>query len=283
MKKFIFFVLFVAVIIGSIVYFVFSSDKALVITYIKFNINPEFIIGVNSKDEVCIFNPLNEDAKVLNLGMFNGNYLEDATSIILDKLDKANYLKDDMYITVMSKNPDKIEYFYEKINNKVKEKNKDLVLINKRASNEELTAYSNEVVYDVKATYDNNKLLTICNSIEKSLDEYVKGKIDSLKIDDLSKDEILKYYNEQLENGYFNDYDLLFYKLDDADLKIMDTSSYTISFDSSLKYTISLDLELERINKVSKKNDSYNLIEQYLFNYNNKKINNLRINFYKYK
>ncbi len=283
MKKFIFFVLFVAVIIGSIVYFVFSSDKALVITYIKFNINPEFVIGVNSKDEVCIFNPLNEDAKILNLGMFNGNYLEDATSIILDKLDKANYLKDDMYITVMSKNPDKIEYFYEKINNKVKEKNKDLVLINKRASNEELTAYSNEVVYDVKATYDNNKLLTISNSIEKSLDEYVKGKIDSLKIDDLSKDEILKYYNEQLENGYFNDYDLLFYKLDDADLKIMDTSSYTISFDSSLKYTISLDLELERINKVSKKNDSYNLIEQYLFNYNNKKINNLKINFYKYK
>ena len=125
--------------------------------------------------------------------------------------------------------------------------------------------------------------MTICNSIEKSLDEYVKGKIDSLKIDDLSKNEILKYYNEQLENGYFNDYDLLFYKLDDADLKIMDTSSYTISFDSSLKYTISLDLELERINKVSKKNDSYNLIEQYLFNYNNKKINNLKINFYKYK
>ena len=87
MKKFIFFVLFVAVIIGSIVYFVFSSDKALVITYIKFNINPEFVIGVNSKDEVCIFNPLNEDAKILNLGMFNGNSLEDATSIILDKLE----------------------------------------------------------------------------------------------------------------------------------------------------------------------------------------------------
>ena len=283
MKKFIFFVLFVAVIIGSIVYFVFSSDKALVITYIKFNINPEFVIGVNSKDEVCIFNPLNEDAKILNLGMFNGNYLEDATSIILDKLDKANYLKDDMYITVMSKNPDKIEYFYEKINNKVKEKNKDLVLINKRASNEELTAYSNEVVYDVKATYDNNKLLVICSNIEKSLDEYVKDKINSLKIDDLNKDEILKYYNEQLENGYFNDYDLLFYKLDDADLKIMDTSSYTISFDSSLKYTISLDLELEKVNKVSKKNDSYSLVEQYLFNYKDKKINNLKINFYKYK
>lgn len=283
MKKFIFFVLFVAVIIGSIVYFVFSSDKALVITYIKFNINPEFVIGVNSKDEVCIFNPLNEDAKILNLGMFNGNSLENATSIILDKLDKANYLKDDMYITVMSKNPDKIEYFYEKINNKVKEKNKDLVLINKRASNEELTAYSNEVVYDVKATYDNNKLLVICSNIEKSLDEYVKDKINSLKIDDLNKDEILKYYNEQLENGYFNDYDLLFYKLDDADLKIMDTSSYTISFDSSLKYTISLDLELEKVNKVSKKNDSYSLVEQYLFNYKDKKINNLKINFYKYK
>lgn len=283
MKKFIFFVLFVAVIIGSIVYFVFSSDKALVITYIKFNINPEFVIGVNSKDEVCIFNPLNEDAKILNLGMFNGNSLEDATSIILDKLDKANYLKDDMYITVMSKNPDKIEYFYEKINNKVKEKNKDLVLINKRASNEELTAYSNEVVYDVKATYDNNKLLVICSNIEKSLDEYVKDKINSLKIDDLNKDEILKYYNEQLENGYFNDYDLLFYKLDDADLKIMDTSSYTISFDSSLEYTISLDLELEKVNKVSKKNDSYSLVEQYLFNYKDKKINNLKINFYKYK
>lgn len=283
MKKFIFFVLFVAVIIGSIVYFVFSSDKALVITYIKFNINPEFVIGVNSKDEVCIFNPLNEDAKILNLGMFNGNSLEDATSIILDKLDKANYLKDDMYITVMSKNPDKIEYFYEKINNKVKEKNEDLVLINKRASNEELTAYSNEVVYDVKATYDNNKLLVICSNIEKSLDEYVKDKINSLKIDDLNKDEILKYYNEQLENGYFNDYDLLFYKLDDADLKIMDTSSYTISFDSSLKYTISLDLELEKVNKVSKKNDSYSLVEQYLFNYKDKKINNLKINFYKYK
>ena len=283
MKKFIFFVLFVAVIIGSIVYFVFSSDKALVITYIKFNINPEFVIGVNSKDEVCIFNPLNEDAKILNLGMFNGNSLEDATSIILDKLDKANYLKDDMYITVMSKNPDKIEYFYEKINNKVKEKNKDLVLINKRASNEELTAYSNEVVYDVKSTYDNNKLLVVCSNIEKSLDEYVKDKINSLKIDDLNKDEILKYYNEQLENGYFNDYDLLFYKLDDADLKIMDTSSYTISFDSSLKYTISLDLELEKVNKVSKKNDSYSLVEQYLFNYKDKKINNLKINFYKYK
>mgnify|MGYP004579960929 FL=1 len=63
----------------------------------------------------------------------------------------------------------------------------------------------------------------------------------------------------------------------------MDTSSYTISFDSSLKYTISLDLELEKVNKVSKKNDSYSLVEQYLFNYKDKKINNLKINFYKYK
>ena len=116
MKNFILWLLIAFTFFGSVIYFVFSSDKSFTITYIKFNINPEFIIGINDKDVVKIYNPLNDDAKVLNLNMFNGYKLENAVEIILDKLDANNYLDvSQIDITVITKSDKKISYYYNQI------------------------------------------------------------------------------------------------------------------------------------------------------------------------
>lgn len=286
MKNFIIWLLIAFVFVGSIVYFVFTSDKSFTITYIKFNINPEFIIGVNNNDEVKIYNPLNDDAKVLNLTMFNGRKIEDAMMIILDKLDSSNYLDDSLInISVITKNNKKIEHFYNKIDSVIKTKNKEITLVNKEASYDELVAYSNEVTYDLEPTYKVDILKNIASNINSDIVSYIDNKLKELNLEDMAFEDKKNLILLKTNESYFNDYLIHEFSLEDNKLIIDDESTYEIVFNydnEEITFKIKLNLSLEYVGSIIKNDVSYNVIEEYIFIYENDEIRNLKNNFYKF-
>lgn len=286
MKNFIIWLLIVFIFIGSVVYFVFTSDNSFTVTYIKFNINPEFIIGVNDKDEVKIYNPLNDDAKVLNLGMFNGYKIEDAMEVIFNKLDEKNYLtSSNIDITVITKSSDKIKYYYDKINPIVNSKLKDVSLVNHKASHEELLAYSNEVSYDIKATYNNEVLKKVSEDLSLEINNYVSNLVNGLNLGNLTLTEKNEVIRHQESEGYFNNYNLLDYQIKDYELVINNGSKYKINFvnnDDATQYEIELYLVLEHYGLIEKETANYKTIEEYRFIYRANEIYGLKNNFYKF-
>lgn len=286
MKNFVIWLLIAFTFIGSVVYFVFSSEGSLSITYIKFDINPEFIIGINNKDEVKIYNPLNDDAKVLNLNMFNGYKIEEAVSVILGKLESNNYLDiSQIDITVITKSDDKISYYFDKIRNVINKSHNSIVLKNNKASHEELIAYSNEVSYDIKASFNNNDLKSIASNIKIQLENHVNNLINTLNITEL---ELNEKYDVLMQNdsiGYFEDYDLTKYVINNYDLKVNEGSSYDVKFnytDTEYAFDIELNLILEHSGQFIKEEQTYNKIEEYRYTYKNNEIYGLRTNFYKF-
>lgn len=285
MKNFIVWLLIAFIFIGSVVYFVFTSDKSFTVTYIKFNNNPEFIIGVNSQDEVKIFNPLNDGAKILNINMFNGLNFEESIEKILNKLDSSNYLNlNEFDITIITKSDKKIAYYYNKINNVITKKNLNLNLINNNASHDELLAYSNEVSYDIKPSYDNLVLKEIASNLQLEISDYINSLINGLSIEELdmvSKQDII---NQKSLEGYFNNYNLLDYKISNYNLTINEGSKYAVNFlynDEGITFNIELNLVLEHKRSHIVENQNYNIIEEYHFNFNNE-VYGLKNNFYKF-
>ena len=286
MKNFILWLLIAFTFFGSVIYFVFSSDKSFTITYIKFNINPEFIIGINDKDVVKIYNPLNDDAKVLNLNMFNGYKLENAVEIILDKLDANNYLDvSQIDITVITKSDKKISYYYNQISNVIKMKKSNIVLVNNKASHEELLAYSNEVSYDVEPSYNNETLKIISNELYQELNNHVNNLINQLNINELELIDMVDVLTQNDEVGYFENYKLNDYIIDNYDLKINEESSYDVKFtydETGYIFDIELNLVLEHNGEFENDENTYNVIEQYHYLYKNNEVVGLKTNFYKF-
>jgi len=286
MKNFIIWLLIAFTFIGSVVYFVFSSEGSLSITYIKFNINPEFIIGINNKDEVKIYNPLNDDAKVLNLNMFNGYKLEETVSIILEKLERNNYLDiSQIDITVITKSDEKISYYFDKIRSVINKNYSYIVLKNNKASHEELIAYSNEVSYDIKASFNNNDLKEIAGNVKFELENHVNNLINRLNISELELNDKFDALMQSDAIGYFEDYDLTNYVINNNDLKVSDGSNYDIKFnytDTEYTFDIELNLILEYTGQFVKEEQTYNKIEEYRYTYKNNEIYGLRTNFYKF-
>lgn len=286
MKNFIIWLLIAFIFVGSVVYFVFSSEDSLSITYIKFNINPEFIIGINSKDEVKIYNPLNDDAKVLNLNMFNGYKLKEAVDVILNKLESNKYLDISKFnITVITKSDEKISYYFEKIRKAVNEKNSNIVLINNKASHEELLTYSNEVSYDIKSSFNNDILKMISTDLHMELFNYVDNLIGQLNIDELTLNEKIDVLTQSEAAGYFEDYKLTDYVINNYDLKIIDDSKYDVKFNyDELGYTFDIEFNLVLVHKgvIEDKKQNFNVIEEYRYIFKNNEILGLKTNFYKF-
>lgn len=284
MKNFIIWLLIAFTFIGSIVYFVFSSDNSFTVTYIKFNINPEFIIGVNDHDEVRIYNPLNEDAKILNLSMFNGYKLEKAMEIILNKLN--NYLDgSSLNITVITKDTEKINYYYNKINSVIKEQKYGICLLNKQASYEELLAYSNEVAYDLKPSFNSDTLLLATNELNESVTQYIDQKLTDLSLDNLSLEEKKVIIDNSLSNGYFDNYSLINYKFNNYAFIINEKSNYRVNFiydNDEINYNVELNLVLEYKTNLKKKDILYQVIEEYRIMFTQNEIKNLENKFYKF-
>jgi len=284
MKNFIVWVSIALIFVVSIVYFVFSSDKSLTITYIKFNINPEFIIGVNNEDEVKIYNPLNDDAKVLNLTMFNGYKLNDAMKIIFNKLEEKEYFDiSQIDMTVITKSDSKINYYYNMINSVINERDKNIVLVNNDATYDELLAYSNEITYDLKQTYFNDTLVNIAVNLEDDIKIYMDNKIKNLNLEKLSFEEQKNLILIKQSEQYFDDYEINNYIVKNYPLELLKNSSYQIDFtyENEINYKINLHLSLQTNKEVSENNIVYQVFEEYNFIYQNNAIQNLKVNFYK--
>ena len=282
MKRFIIFLTLGILFIGGIIYFAFSSSKTMSITYIKFKINPSFIIGLDDKDVVKIYNPMNDDAKLFNLVMFNNKPIENAMNTILLKLDENNYLEDKQIdITVISKNVDKINYYYNKLTNVINNYNNEIVLNNKMASVDELYAYTNEIAYDVKSSLNNDNLLEVVNNIDNQISEYVNEQLRLLNTKKLNDEMKLELFKEKELEGYFNNYDLTTYHDTTNNIRVID-GKYSISFNDDLTYNISLDLTIEYSHFINENDKQYTILEDYNFIYENNEIKNLKTVFYKY-
>ena len=93
-------VIFTLVVTVSLFVFLISRTNSY-ITYIKLQVNPSFVIGIDDNNKVVFYNALNEDGNNYNLGMFQGKSLEEATKIFVEKLGYAQPGKDEINLTVL--------------------------------------------------------------------------------------------------------------------------------------------------------------------------------------
>lgn len=247
MKKYIIGILIIVFLIAGCFYFVFSHDENLTITYIRFKVNPDFVIGINSKDKVVMYNPLNEDASIFNLGMFNNKSLDEVSSIFVSRVNENNYLLDnDVKLTVMTKNLEKRNRLTKIISDVIKKTNNSIIVNVLEPTSDELLAYSNEEVFDKEPTFNENDLVSIGNDIKNKVDLYVKDKINNLKLDKLSFEEQKNILELNLSLGYFSDF-VITNEMVNYDILLSKRTSYqvTFTFNEDLTYSYNIILKLE--------------------------------------
>ena len=197
MKKYIIGFIIILLLIAGCFYLVFSRDENLTITYIRFKVNPEFVIGINNNERVVFYNPLNEDAKIFNLMMFNNKTLDEACEIFIEKMDENNYLVNKKIdLTIITKNLEKERKIVQKIKDSVIKLDSEIEISTVSPTSEELLSYSNETAYGLPVTYDNIVLQTIGKEIKDNIDFYIQNKIKLLNLDKLSNDKKIEIIKE---------------------------------------------------------------------------------------
>lgn len=284
MKRYITLIIVSILTLGIMIFlfYILLRQNTSYITYIKLQVNPNFVIGIDENKNVVFYNALNEDANKYNLGMFQGKKLQDAISIVIDKLGNAKENKDEIHVTIMTKNDDYEQELLKIITDGVNHFDSNYKIVNHEPTNDELEKYSNEVVYNIKASLNDDTLKIIANKIYKEVNCDVLLKINNLNLNKSSS--IIDILKEKEELGYFNDYQISSLIIDEYDVKLLERSNYKVIFDNSDKdngynYRIVLNLEIEH------KNDNVNnIIEVYSFNYelaeDFEKISNLKKYFY---
>lgn len=270
-------------------YLVFSRNENLTITYIKFKINSEFVVGINSNDKVVMYNPLNEEAKIFNLGMFSNKTLEEMCKIFIKKIEDNDYLENNKVdITIMTKNLEKRKDLYKLINDSINGNGREIYVNVLEPSNDELIAYSNEVTYDLKATYQTEDLIKISESIKEQIKGYVDNKIDSLHINKFNGEQQKEILESNYSLGYFNDFDMKNVVIED-DIIISTRSNYDIEFifnnDFTYDYNIILYLEFDYYCEMVVDDVRKAIVEVYEYTYNTfniEVIGDYKNHFYKF-
>lgn len=288
MKKYIFAFVGVFLLISACIYLVFSRDETLTITYIKFKVNPEFVIGINNDNKVILYNPLNEDAKIFNLGMFNNKSLEEFSTLFIDKMEENNYLSDNIIdMIVMTKNKNKKNIIVETITNSISEQNNEIIINVKDPTFDEMLAYSNETVYDLEPTYNEEDLKVISNDILNKISNHINNKINNLKVDKIDNQDKKDILEQKNINGYFDDFNFSNVDLGEYSIDILDDSNYEVefTFDENLnyQYNIIINIVLESYKDKIKNDVKETTVEVYKYTYNlnsEKIINNYKNEFY---
>jgi len=288
MKKYIIGILIIVFLIAGCFYFVFSRDENLTITYIRFKVNPDFVIGINSKDKVVMYNPLNEDASIFNLGMFNNKSLEEVSSIIFSRVNESSYLVDnDVNITVMTKNLEKRNRFAKIINDVIKKNNNSIDVNVLEPTSDELLAYSNEEVFDLEPSFNENDLVSISNDVKNKIDLYIKGKIDNLSLDKFSLEEQKIILESNLNLGYFDGF-VITNDMINYDIILSKRSNYQVIFifneDLEYSYNIILNLEFDYYQEslIDEKRVGNVEVYKYSFDTSNNLISNNVNHFYRF-
>lgn len=288
MKKYIIGILIIVFLIVGCFYFVFSKDGNLTITYIRFKVNTDFVIGINSKDKVVMYNPLNEEANIFNLGMFNNKSLEELSNIFVSRVNENNYLIDnDVNIIVMTKNLEKRNRLTKIISDVIKKTNNSIIVNVLEPTSDELLAYSNEEVFDLEASFNENDLISIGNDIKDKIDLYIKEKIVNLKLDKLSLEEQKSIIESNLSFGYFNNF-VITNDMVNYDILLSNRSKYQVMFtfneDLTYSYNIILNLEFDYYQESLIEEKRVGIVEvyKYSFDTSNNVISNNVNHFYRF-
>ncbi len=262
-------------VLGTLFYFLLKQDNSY-ITYIKIQVNPSFVLGINEKNNVVFYNALNNDGNKYNLSMFQGKNLGDAIEIFINKLGMSNEEKNIINVTIMTKNNLRENEIFAIIKEKIANYDNNYIVINHEPTNDELERYSNEVVYNLKSSLKQNDIKMISSSIYDKINNYIDNKINNI----VNFDESFVLENE----GYFNDFNLLNINLTEYNVSILERSNYQVDFifdeEGQYIYNIVLNLELEKeIDNLEKK-----LIEVYSYSYQLgdelELLSNLKTNYY---
>ena len=288
MKKYIIGILIIVFLIVGCFYFVFSKDGNLTITYIRFKVNTDFVIGINSKDKVVMYNPLNEEANIFNLGMFNNKSLEEVSNIFVSRVNENNYLIDnDVNIIIMTKNLEKRNRLTKIISDVIKKNNNSIIVNVLEPTSDELLAYSNEEVFDLEASFNENDLISIGNDIKDKIDLYIKEKIVNLKLDKLSLEEQKSIIESNLSFGYFSGFSIT-NDMVNYDILLSNRSKYQVMFtfneDLTYSYNIILNLEFDYYQESLIEEKRVGIVEvyKYSFDTSNNVISNNVNHFYRF-
>ena len=268
MKRYIKFITAIIVSITLIVllFLLLIRQNNSYITYIKLQVNPSFIIGINNDKVVVFYNALNEDANKYNLSMFQGKKIDEAAKVFIEKLGKSTDDKNEINLSIITKNKKLENDIFNAIEKEIKNYDENYKIIINEPTNEDLEKFSSEVVYNLKNSLTNEDLKEIGREINTSVRSYIDSQISKLnisKLNNLKKRQILE---EKISDDYFNNYIISNIKLNKENIKISKRSNYKInfSFDDDNKYYYSINLNLEF--DYTKKEDK-TIIETYKYDY----------------
>ena len=281
MKRYINLLIAVILFVGIVVmlfYFLIRSDNSYV-TYIKLQVNPSFVIGINDKKNVVFYNSLNSDGNRFNLSMFQGKSLYDATLVFINELGNAQEDKNEINLTVMTKNKSVKEEIINIMSEAIVSFDSNYLIKSHEATHDELERYSNETVYNVSPSLTNEELESISEDIYNKVDSYIQKQIDILNLNKLSNDHKNELLKEKEEDNYFNDFNILSIN---EEYDILEKSNYEVIFnygEDSYTYNIILNLIIETSIIKDK-----TIIEEYNYTYEKQdelgEITNLKTYFY---
>ena len=205
------------------------------------------------------YNALNSEGNKYNLSMFQGKSLNEMIELFIDKTNFEDELNKEINVTIMTKNNIRENEIFKVIQDSIKSKNKGVMVINHEPNNDELERYSNETVYNMKASLKNDDIKLISQVIYDKVKSYVDVKINNIM--DFNNDFILE--NE----GFFNDYNLFSINLKEYNVVLLERSNYQVDFtfdeEGNYTYKIILNLEMEKENNSLERK----IIEVYSYSY----------------
>lgn len=267
MRKFVLSILFIAAVVGSIIYFILNVDTNITVskvTYINFTIDEiNFDFAVRDDDTIKLYSPKDNNSDNLTIDDFKDKGLVDGLEIIFNNK-KFNAERVD--VKVITKNPETKEYYFNIIEDKLKEYNLKSNLVNPTFN--DLVQNSNEVSYDEKQSITNENIELIVKDLYEKIYTYVDDKMQGIEVDINKLENTTELY----------DYDLVGYTYNDFDIQIMDNSSYSIEFKEDNTFVITLNLVME----YKYQRDKYHIIDEYNLTYNGNTLGEIKINYYKY-
>ena len=262
-------------VLGTLFYFLLEQDNSY-ITYFKIQSRPSFVVGINEKNNVVFYNALNSEGNKYNLLMFQGKNLSEMIELFIEKIDYDDELNKEINVTIMTKNNIRENEIFKIIQDTIRSKDKRFMIVNHEPNNDELERYSNENVYNMKASLKNDDIKVISHVIYDKVKQYVDAKIGNIM--DFNNDFILE--NE----GYFNDYNLFNINLNEYNVVLLEKSNYQVDFtfdeEGNYVYNIILNLELEKENASLERK----IVEVYSYSYQindeQELLSNLKIYYY---
>lgn len=277
MRKFItiFLIIVILVTITFVVLFNFNSESNDKI-YLRIENELSIIIGFSCDNIVSSITPLDDNSSlVFNYLMFENNDLSNAFKIFIDKVIENKIDNKEFKITIFTKNQDNINRIVDLFKEVSLSYQNDYTVNVIDASKEELNIYSNESVKR-NASYSEKDILEITEFLYDDINGYIDHKIDLLKGN--KEKEIIK----NLNGNYFYDFDINNYLWrEEYSIYNSNKNSYQVNFnfDDDCSYDIILNLEWNYLLR----DGEYNIVEVYNYRYVNKKIEDLEVNFYRYR